>query len=148
VEGDNAGYRNVRNFQPSKQRVFFNTAYSVKHLWIEVILIAGHADNVLPAVMFHPPHKTNLTLDVLLDVFGSYALPNRSPERFRCWWSWPPRSPDMNLGDYFLWGFIKYRVYRNNSHTVQKLQAEIETGTVEITGDMLRDTADKFVVRL
>jgi hypothetical protein len=28
------------------------------------------------------------------------------------------------------------------------LQAEIETGTVEITGDMLRDTADKFVVRL
>jgi len=148
VEGDNAGYRNVRNFQPSKQRVFFNTAYSVKHLWIEVILIAGHADNVLPAVMFHPPHKTNLTLDVLLDVFGSYALPNRSPERFRCWWPWPPRSPDMNPGSSSLWFSLKDCVNHTNLHTVQEVQAETETVSEQVTGELLCDTGDKFVVRL
>jgi hypothetical protein len=50
----------------------------------------------------------------------------------------------MNPHDYFLWGYLRDRVYRTNQHTGQELQAEIE----EITGDILPDTGDKLVVSL
>jgi hypothetical protein len=36
---------------------------------------------------------------------------------------------------------------RTNSQSVQELQTEIGTGTEDITGDIMRDTADKFLVR-
>jgi len=26
---------------------------------------------------------------------------------------WPPRSPDLTPSDYFLWGYLKGRVYQN-----------------------------------
>jgi hypothetical protein len=39
-------------------------------------------------------------------------------------------------------------VYRTNPHTAQDLQGEIEAVAEEITGDMLRDTGDSFLVRL
>jgi len=50
----------------------------------------------------------------------------------------------MNPCDYFLWGYLKDRVYRINPHTVQELQAEIEAVTEEITAD----NSVNFVVRL
>jgi hypothetical protein len=39
-------------------------------------------------------------------------------------------------------------VYHTNPHTVQELQAEIEGTAEDITGDMMHDTADNFVVHL
>lgn len=29
------------------------------------------------------------------------------------WLKWPPRSPDLNVMDYFIWAFIKNYVYKN-----------------------------------
>ena len=34
---------------------------------------------------------------------------------------WPPRSPDLTPCDYFLWGFIKDRVYRHELGPVNSL---------------------------
>ncbi|EFN60466.1 hypothetical protein EAG_00004, partial [Camponotus floridanus] len=28
-------------------------------------------------------------------------------------WQWPPRSPDYNPCDFFLWGALKERIYFN-----------------------------------
>ncbi len=28
---------------------------------------------------------------------------------------WPPRSPDLNPCDYFLWGFLKDKIYVKNA---------------------------------
>jgi hypothetical protein len=39
-------------------------------------------------------------------------------------------------------------VYSTNAHTALEFQAEIEVAAEEITGDMLRDTSDNYVVRL
>jgi hypothetical protein len=50
--------------------------------------------------------------------------------------------------DYFLWGYLKDCMYRTNPHTVQELQAENAAVAEEITGDILRDTADNFMVHL
>jgi len=41
---------------------------------------------------------------------------------------WPPRSPDLTPLDYFLWGALKDRVYKNRSHNVEELKERIREG--------------------
>ena len=51
---------------------------------------------------------------------------------------WPPRSPDLTPPDYFLWGYLKGRVYQNKSRTIIALKAniteEIQAVTADVTG--------------
>ena len=46
---------------------------------------------------------------------------------------WPPYSPDLNPPDYFLWGYLKDRVYQDNPDTIERLKETIrrEIGLVE-----------------
>ena len=44
---------------------------------------------------------------------------------------WPARSPDLTPLDFFLWGYLKGRVYKNNPQTIDELKAAI---TLEIQG--------------
>ena len=37
--------------------------------------------------------------------------------------SWPPRSPDLNPCDFYLWGYLKAKVY--NPKTIEDLKANI-----------------------
>ena len=39
---------------------------------------------------------------------------------------WPPRSPDLNPCDYYLWGYLKARVYSPLPKNLDKLKANIE----------------------
>jgi hypothetical protein len=38
---------------------------------------------------------------------------------------WPPRSPDLSICDYFLWGYLKAKVYNNKPHNMQELKNSI-----------------------
>ena len=38
---------------------------------------------------------------------------------------WPPRSPNLTPPDYFLWGCLRGRVYRNKPRTIDALKANI-----------------------
>ncbi|XP_075164295.1 uncharacterized protein LOC142236896 [Haematobia irritans] len=38
---------------------------------------------------------------------------------------WPPRSPDLTAPDFFLWGYLKDKVYVNNPQTLQQLKDNI-----------------------
>ena len=40
---------------------------------------------------------------------------------------WPPRSPDLTLLDFFLWGYIKSEVYRTPLASLQVLGRRIQT---------------------
>ena len=42
---------------------------------------------------------------------------------------WPPRSPDLTPHDFWLWGHLKARIYKNNPRTVDEVRANI---TIEI----------------
>ena len=46
---------------------------------------------------------------------------------------WPPRSPDLTPMDFFLWGYLKERVYINNPQTLVNLRENIrrEISTIE-----------------
>jgi hypothetical protein len=39
--------------------------------------------------------------------------------------NWPPRSCDLTPCDFFLWGFVKSRVYANKPQTIPELKVEI-----------------------
>ena len=39
---------------------------------------------------------------------------------------WPPRSPDLTPCDFFLWGFIKSKVYSEQSATIEELKEKIK----------------------
>jgi len=38
---------------------------------------------------------------------------------------WPPRSPDLSTCDFFLWGYLKSRVYAHNPRTLNDLKEAI-----------------------
>lgn len=51
--------------------------------------------------------------------------------------NWPPRSPDLNPLDFFLWGFVKDMVYQRRSRSIRVLRRKIEEALDNITHEML-----------
>lgn len=67
-------------------------------------------------------------------VFRSY-LNDRFPER----WigrsgpiAWPPRSPDLNPIDFFIWGYYKELVYHSEFSTLQQLKSKLSEAAEKI----------------
>ncbi|EFN65149.1 hypothetical protein EAG_00038, partial [Camponotus floridanus] len=38
---------------------------------------------------------------------------------------WPPRSPDLSPLDFFLWGYLKSKVYKTNPRNLNNLRRRI-----------------------
>ena len=60
---------------------------------------------------------------------------------------WPPRSPDLTLCDFYLWGTLKNKDYRNNPHTMDELKNNITTEMRNITQQELMRVNDNFIRR-
>ena len=58
----------------------------------------------------------------------------------RCLWSrdWPPRSPDLSLLNYFLWGLLMSKVNSPRPATLNQLQANISEEVAQINPAMMR----------
>ena len=61
---------------------------------------------------------------------------------------WPPYSPDLSACDYWLWGYIKDKVYRNSPQTIDDLKHNIKTTIEAIDTDMLGRVMANFEKRL
>jgi len=61
---------------------------------------------------------------------------------------WPPRSPDLTPPDYFLWGYLKGRVYQNKPPTIDALKANITEEIQSVTTDILARTFQNMVRRV
>ena len=73
---------------------------------------------VVPAGWCHP-HPSNKALAWLQQRF-----PDRLISR-RCDLQWSPHSPNLNPPDFYLWGYLKDRVYGNNPQIIPDLKAAI-----------------------
>jgi hypothetical protein len=60
---------------------------------------------------------------------------------------WPPRSCDLTPCDFFLWGFVKSRVYANKPQTIPELKVEIRRVIGEIEPQLCRNVIKSFVKR-
>ena len=58
-----------------------------------------------------------------------------------------PRSPDLNPCDYFLWGYLKGRVYNPLPKTLNDLKVNIKREIKNINGQMLKKVFVNFEKR-
>jgi len=61
---------------------------------------------------------------------------------------WPHRSPDLTPPDYFLWGYLKGRVYQNKPQTIDALKANITEEFQAVTADVLARTFQNIARRV
>lgn len=61
---------------------------------------------------------------------------------------WPPRSPDLNPLDFFLWGYIKDIVYSEAPTTRLNMMDRIRRACESITPEILRNVKSNFRRRL
>lgn len=110
-------------------------------------LAAANVDNLWFMQDGAPAHTALATRNFLINVFGAdrligqhFALP------------WPARSPDLNPVDFFLWGFIRDRVFANgvlqNRQLLNDAVLEAFNWTRANRMDAVRNAADAFLPRL
>lgn len=61
---------------------------------------------------------------------------------------WPARSPDLTPLDFFLWGFIKHRVYQKRPTDIAGLKQQIREAFLLVTPEMLQRVQQGILYRL
>lgn len=61
---------------------------------------------------------------------------------------WPSHSPDLNVCDFFLWGYLKDRVYKTNPQTIEELKERITEEIRSIPIDVRHASIEAFEKRL
>ena len=59
---------------------------------------------------------------------------------------WPPRSPDITPLDFFLWGYVKDKVFSTPVTDITNLKARITKIFATITEDMWRTHGEKLII--
>jgi hypothetical protein len=85
-------------------------------------------------------HTLGETMELLGEKFPGRVISRNSDRNSQ------PRSCDLSLCDFFLWGFVKSRVYANKPQTIPELKAEIGRviGETEL---QLCENVENFVKR-
>jgi len=86
-------------------------------------------------------HSARETTELLQEKFPCHVI-SRNGDR-----NWPPRSCNLTPCDFFLWGFVKCRVYANKPQTIPELVAEIRHGIGEIEPQLCGNVIESFVKR-
>ena len=61
---------------------------------------------------------------------------------------WSPHSPDLSPPDFYLWGYLKDRVYQEKPRTLSQLKTKIRKEVKAIKPEVLKDVMNNFCVRL
>jgi hypothetical protein len=61
---------------------------------------------------------------------------------------WPARSPDLNTCDFFLWGYLKSKVYEKKPRTTEDLKQNIRKEVAAVPPTMLQRVMQNFQIRL
>ena len=61
---------------------------------------------------------------------------------------WPPRSPDLSACNFFLWSYLKSKVYVRKRHTFDDLKVSIREEIATVPQEMLVNVMQNFEERL
>jgi hypothetical protein len=87
---------------------------------------------------FQQDNASQHSMEALHEIFG---------ERIISRGLWPPRSPDLSVRDFYLWGKLKQNVCRNNPRTLEALENEIRSAVHDITEGKLQRVSQNFLRR-
>ncbi|GFX06179.1 DUF4817 domain-containing protein [Trichonephila clavipes] len=85
-------------------------------------------------------HTANPVKAFLIQTFGEDRIVSR-----HCRYPWPPRSPDLTLTDFLLWGYLKSRVYLSGPSSLSELKDAIRREVSSVHPDMLHSAVAGFV---
>ena len=99
-----------------------------------------------PRVLFQqdgaPPHWGLVVRNFLDATFPNRWIGRDGPT------NWPPRSPDITPLDFFLWGYVKDKVYSTPVADVETLKERITAALATVTTDILENTWREIEFRL
>ena len=94
------------------------------------------SDGIIDTVVYQqdgaPPHFATIVRNYLNETFPDRWI-GRGSQRL-----WAPRSPDLNPLDFFVWGFLKSKVYRVKIRSIQQLKQRIMAAAADITPETLQ----------
>lgn len=88
------------------------------------------------------PHYSKTARDIVENQFPHRWIGRRGTIE------WPPRSPDLTPLDYFLWGYLKSKVYLTRPSDLGELRDRIIEECARINRDMIRRSVDHFYDRI
>ena len=94
------------------------------------------------------PHRTAEVFESLMDTFGNRIIGLDIERHAEGGIEWSPFSPDITPLDYFLWGFLKDRVFRTAPDTIGELKLAITREVKGIRSEVLKRVIDNFQTRL
>lgn len=89
-----------------------------------------------------PPHYAAAVRTYLDQVFANRWIGRRGVIE------WPARSPDLTPLDYFLWGYLKSKVYLNRPANLEDLKARIRQEIRRISPEVIANIQSEFIRRL
>lgn len=89
-----------------------------------------------------PPHYAGNVRHYLENTFPNRWIGRRGAIE------WPARSPDLTPIDYFLWGYLKSKVYATKPENLEDLRQRIEIEVRRITPEMIENVQNEFYYRL
>lgn len=105
----------------------------------------------LPVDLYHrmffqqdgaPAHNARVVSDYLNHRFGERWIGTNGPV------NWPARSPDLTPLDFFVWDFLKEKVYdrpiRNRNDLEEKVRTAVRMITPEILGNVMREIVERI----
>ncbi|XP_055308848.1 uncharacterized protein LOC129572772 [Sitodiplosis mosellana] len=87
-------------------------------------------------------HVSRLSMALLRRQFGEQLISRNGPVK------WPPRSCDITPLDFFLWGYLKSKVYANKPATIDALEANITREIAAIQVPMLERVIENWNFRM
>lgn len=87
-------------------------------------------------------HTSRETITLLHEKFPQSVISLRGD------FEWPPRSCDLTPCDFFLWGYVKSKVYVNRPQTVLQLKEEIQRVINDIDRDVCERVITNFINRV
>lgn len=75
------------------------------------------------------PHTALVTINYLREFYDNRLISTGL---------WPPRSPDLTPCDFYLFGHLKNKVFKNRLHNINQLQEAIEEEIRNITPEQLQ----------
>src|ERR1700712_6084313 len=89
-----------------------------------------------------PAHNSRVAREYLDTHFAPRLITTSGPVR------WPARSPDLTPLDFFLWGYVKNQVYRNEFENIDELQNSVVEFITRINQNSVRKAANHVLKRI
>lgn len=129
--------------------VYFYEGHLNTERYLEILEILKNEINNLPVaerqnLTFQqdgaPAHNSHRTRDYLNEHFLPWIGTNGQIR-------WPPRSPDLTPLDFFLWGYVKNLVYKNQYESVHELQTELRRIILNIHHNKIKKSTGSEIIK-